>query len=288
MPFGLSFGSRTNRTNSTTDVDRTESTNQNQSSNRSSTGISTSNSLSNATGSTTGTQSSATSGTNQTTGTTAGTTRQTTSAFSDPILQGIERVATQMFGQVGGRPTLSNFDAESFVEQGSAAANSEIQAGLESTLNQLTTNTGGAAGNNSMTSILGNRLRNDAAAQRAGVRANLTSQAEGIKRDNSLASNTIAATDQGFLGQILSVLKGGTVTTTGEETQQMSQNQQTQQINDTRTAEQTSQQTQQQQQQTQALLESLQQILSGTTNTTGTESTQATNRSSGGGFSLGL
>lgn len=288
MAFGLSFGSKKNTTKSTSNVDKTETTNQTQTGTQSQTGTTNQSSTGTQTGQSQGSQVTTNLGTTSTTGQTTGTTQQTTSAFSDSTLGAIESAVQNLFGTVGSRAPISAFDAGSFVDSGVKAAQADINAGLESNINQLITNTGGTAGTNSMTALLSNRLRNDAASEVAGVRANLTSQAEEIARNNALADNTLTATDQGFLGNLLSALKGGTVTTTGTESQQTSQQQATQQEGTGRTSEQTAQQNSQQSTQTQELLSQLTQLLQGTTNTKGTESTTATNKSSGGGFSLGF
>lgn len=288
MAFGLSFGSKKKTTDTTSTVDKTDTTNQTQSQSGSQTSTGSSQSTGSQTGQSTGQQATTNIGTSQTTGTTTGQTTQTTSAFSDSTLGAIEKAVGDLFGSVGGKSPISAFDAGSFIDSGVTAAQSDINAGLESNINQLITNTGGTAGTNSMTALLSNRLRNDAAAEVAGVRANLTSQAEEIQRNNALADNTITATDQGFLGQLLGALKGGTVTTTGTESQQTSQNQQTQQEGTGRTSEQNAQQTSQQSTQTQELLSQLTQLLQGTTRTQGTENSTTKEKSGGGGFSLGF
>lgn len=288
MAFGLSFGSKKNTTKGTSEIDKTEVTNQQQTGTQSSSGTTQSSSTGQSSGSTVGQQTSSQTGTNKTTGTQTGTTQQTTSAFSDSTLGAIEKAVSDLFGKVGGAAPVSAFDKDSFISDTVGSASADINAGLESNVNQLITNLGGTASTNSMGALLTNRLRNDAAAEVAGVRANATTQAEEIARNNALASSQIAGQDQSFLGQLLGALKGGQITTTGTESTTTATDQQTQNTGTTNTAEQTQQQQSQQTTQTQQLIEMMSQLLSGTTNTKGTENTTQTNKSSGGGFSLGF
>jgi hypothetical protein len=288
MAFGLSFGSKKQKTNQTSTVDKAESTNQQQSGTTSSSSTANSLTTGQSSGSTVGQQTTSQTGTNKTTGTQTGQSTQTTSAFSASTLGAIEKAVGDLFGKVGGTTPISAFDKEAFISNTVGKAASDIGAGLESNVNQLITNLGGTAGTNSMGALLTNRLRNDAAAEVAGVRATTTAQAEEIARSNALAGSQIAGQDQGFLGQLLGALKGGVTTTTGTESTQTAQDQQTQNTGTSNTAERTSQQQSQQSTQTQQLIEMMSQLLSGTTNTKGTENVKGTGKSGGGGFSIGL
>lgn len=288
MAFGLSFGTKKQTTDSTSNINKTENTNQQQTGTNTSSGTSTSNSNSSGTSSTVGQQTTSQTGSQQTTGTQTGTTKQTTSAFSDSTLSAIEKAVGDLFGKVGGGAPISAFNKEGFIADGVGAATRDILSGLDSNVNQLTTNLGGTSGSNSMAALLENRMRGDAAAEVQGVRTNLTAQAEQIARDNILAQTQVAGQDQGFLGNLLAALKGGQVTTTGTESSTTAQNQ-TNQTSGTQTnSEQTQQQQTQQQVQTQQLIEMMEQLLKGTTNTVGTETTKGTTKQSGGGFSLAL
>lgn len=288
MAFGLSFGAKKNTTKGMSEIDKTEVTNQAQTGTTSSSGTTTNNTTGQSSGTTVGQQSTSQSGTSNTTGTQTGQTSQTTSAFSDSTLGAIEKAVGDLFGKVGGAAPVSAFDKDSFISDTVGSASADIGAGLESNVNQLITNLGGTSGTNSMGALLTNRLRNDAAAEVAGVRSNATTQAEEIARQNALATSQIAGQDQGFLGQLLGALKGGQVTTTGTESTTTAQNQQTQNTGTSNTSEATQQQQSQQSTQTQQLIEMMSQLLSGTTNTKGTEKTTQTGKSSGGGFSLGF
>lgn len=287
LKLGLSFGKKKVNTNQTTTLARDEVTTQNQTQNQSQTGTTTSSSTGTQTGSSVGSQTSTNIGTNRTSGTMTGQSTQTTRAFSDPTLAAIEGAVQNLFGTVGRGAATSNFDPAAFVRDGVAAVQSEVNSGLESNINQLVSNLGGATDNNSMAALLSNRMRNDAAAQVAGVRANLTGQAEEIQRNNAIAGSQIKSVDQNFLGNLLQALKGGQVTTTGTESQQTAQNQQTQQEGGIRSTEQTAQQSSQQSTQVQELLSQLSQLINGTTSTRGTENVKGTQTSKGGGISLG-
>jgi len=288
MAFGLSFGAKKQKTNQTSTVDKTDVTNQQQTGTQSSTGTNTSSSTGSQNGSTVGQQTTSQTGSNTTTGQQTGTTTQTTNAFSDSTLSAIEQAVNDLFGKVGTTAPVSAFDPTRFVEEGLAAVKNDVNTGLESDVNNLVTNVGGATTNNSMAALLSNRLRADAAAKVSGASANLTAQAEEIARSNALAASQIAGQDQGFLGNLLAALKGGSVTTTGTESTATTQNQQTQNTGTANNSEQSSQQTSQQQVQTQQLIEMMSQLLSGTTNTKGTENVKGTTSSMGGGFSLGF
>ncbi len=286
MPLGLSFGAKKQKTNQTSTVDKTETTNQSQLGTKSSSGVTSSSSMGQSTGSTVGQQATSQTGSNVTTGQQTGATKQTTSAFSDSTLGAIERAVGDLFGKVGGSTPISAFDKDAFVSDTVGSASADIGAGLESNVNQLITNLGGNANSNSMASLLTNRLRNDAAAEVAGVRAKATSQAEEIARNNALAASQVSGQDQNFLTTLLGALKGGVTTTTGSESTTTAQNQQTQNAGMTSTSEQTSQQQSQQSVQTQQLIEMMSQLLSGTTNTKGVENVKGKTSSFGGGFSI--
>jgi len=288
MSFGLSFGSKKQKTDQTSTVDKTEMTNQSQTGTNTSSGSSASSSSGQTQGTTVGQQATSQTGTNKTSGSQTGVTQQTTSAFSDSTLGAIEKAVSDLFGKVGGSAPVSAFDKESFIADTVGGASSNINADLESNVNQLVTNLGGTASTNSMGALLTNRLRNDAAAEIAGVRGIATTQAEEIARNNALAGSQIAGQDQSLLGQLLGALKGGVTTTTGTESVATAQDQQTQNTGTANTTEQQRQQQSQQTTQTQQLIEMMSQLLSGTTNTKGTEHTVGTTSSGGGGFSLGF
>ncbi len=286
--FGLSFGTKKNSTDQTTDVNKTETQNQTQTGTNLTTGVTDQTTSQQAQSSTTGVQSGKTAGTSQTNSTSAGTTTGTTSTFSDPVLQGIESLVSQMFGSVNASPTISDFNVDEFVSNGMQAADLNIRDRIETDVNKLVNNVGGSAGSNSAVALLANKMKNAGAAESAGIKSQLTAQGEGIARENTLASNEVAATSQGFLGSLLSALKGGVVTQQTQEQQVASQNQQTAGITDSTTSENTASSATSQSQQTQQLLEEINQLINGTATTVGTEHLVGTQKQSGGGFSLGL
>lgn len=282
MAFGLSFGSKKQTGKSTTNVDKTDTTNETQSGTKASVGTTTTTGSSNTQSSQSGTQ------TGQTSSNTSSqqNTSSTTTQFSDSVLGGLESAVGQLLGAI---PTdtqqlNSNFNKEQFIASGMDAASSQVQTDLEASLNSMFDQFGGRDDDNSMAMLLANRARSDAAASLAGTRANLTSTAEGIARENFNADLAGLGQNQNFLATVLSQLKGGTSTTTGTATgneattgTSAQQNQQTGSQN-TQTAEQS----------TQALIEALSSILSGTTHTVGTETTKSKGKNTGFGAGLSL
>lgn len=273
MAFGLSFGMNKSKSksSSTTAIDKTE------------TGSEATNGVKSSSGTTTNTGSSSTQtnqNTNQntnnnTTGTQQST--QTTTNFSDSVLGGLESAVSQLLG--GGNPVLSsNFNKDQFVADGVAAAQNRVDSDLSSSLNSMYDSFGGRDDQNSMATLLANRARGDAAAQVAGVRGQLTGQAEEIARGNYMAN---AGTQQNYLNSVLDALKGGRQSTTGNVA--TSESQVGQQTGST-----TGSQTQQtQEQQVQQLQELINQLVNSTNHTVGTEKTDSKTKGTniGGGAS---
>lgn len=288
LSLGLSFGAKKSSSKGTATVDKTETTNQQQTGTNTTSGTTTNNTFGQSTGQTSGQQTSSQTGTASTTGSQTGTTSQTTNTFKDSTLAAIEKAVNELFGKTGTAAPVSMFDKAGFIADTVGSASNSINTDLGANLNQLVTNIGGTQNTNSMSALLSNRLRNDAAAQIAGVKSSATATAEEIARSNALATSQIAGQDQGFLGSLLSALKGGQVTTTGTESTQSQQAQQTQNTGQTNSTEQTAQQQSQQQVQTQQLIELVNQLMTGTNNTKGTETTTQKGKSMGGGFSVGM
>lgn len=282
MAFGLSFGASVKKGSSTTDVNKTETQNQTQTGVQATQGSTTTSGTSatqtaqNTTGATTNQQ--ATTGTQ--------TQQQQSTLFSAPVLSSLESTVQSLLGTIPNQPATQGgtFDHAAFVNQGVEAAQAATQGELESSLNGIFDNIGGRDDQNSMSTLLANRARSDAAASVAGVRSQLEGQAQAI--DSSRFQNNLAGVGQqeGFVSQVLAALKGGTATTTGA----------------TQTAENTAGGTQQQQattgtsatqQSTQELVNQITamlQTLQGTTNTVGTEHTKTKDTSIGGGAALSL
>jgi hypothetical protein len=287
MAFGFSFGKSGQKSTQNTAIDKTESTSQNKTGTQSTTGTTTNEGTSTQQNTSTGTQTQAQTGTTAQTANTAGQTTQQTNLFSDAILKGLEGTVGGLFSNTSGA-TVGSFDPTAFVAGGLARASADSTGKLEDSLNQMVAATGGRVDGNSMTALLANRARNDSAAAMAGTEATLNAQANEIVRSNALAGNTIDQSQQGFLTNLLQVLKGGSATTTGAETQSTAQTGTTGTTGTTTTAESGTQTGTTKQVQTQDLMTALTELLSGVTNTTGTENTTGTQSKSGGGFSLAL
>lgn len=297
MALGISFGSNKSKTRSSTDVAKLETGVQSgtTSQNQTTTGSQTSN--------TTGTQS--TTGSQTTSGATSGTSSQTTTGtqqqtqtsqlLSDSILSALEQSSlraltaaeTPQGPQIG---ELNGFNIGDFVSQGYQAAASQQQAQLEQSVNGLFDSVGGTASGNSMAALLANRLRGDAAANLAGVQANLTAQGNQILRENIGQSVAAQVAQQQFVTQLLAQLRGGVATTTGTGQTTEATRGQTQQINDQRTSQQQDVLTSQQQQvdTTQVLASIINQLINTTTNTVASEDTIGKTKKSGGGFGISL
>lgn len=282
MAFGLSFGAKKEKGSSSTTINKNETMTQNETGSKATTGTTTQAGTSTTTGSQTGQTTNVSN--QQSTG--SQTNQQQSQLFSDQILGGLEGIITDLFGATGGAaPRLaSDFNKQAFIDDGYSAAESRTMDDLNTGLNSIYDSIGGRDDSNSMATLLANRARGDAAANLAGVRANLTKEAEGIARDNYGADLSARGADQGFLHNLLVALKGGTASTSGAiqtaETVKGSQA--------GTTAQQTSETTNQQQTTTQDLLELLTNSLTGTSTMSGTENSKTKGKQFGGGFSLGF
>lgn len=288
MPFGLSFGINKSKSKSTTDVDRTDTSTQATTGAQSTTGTTTQ-----ATTGSTNTTQSGTSDTN-TTGSTTGTSTgsqsstQTSTLFGDSVLGGLEGAVSQLLGAIPARGDTTmggSFDHDAFIASGMDAASSRVTGDLEGSLNSLYDQFGGRDDSNSMVTLLANRARGDAGASLAGARGTLEAQAQGIERDRFLANLQGQASNQGYLNTVLSALRGGRSTTTGEVLTAEQQAQQNQQASGTRSNTSGSEATQSNSTSTQQLLELLSQMVNGTTHTVGTETTRSSGTNIGGGAS---
>ena len=280
--FGLSFGAKKSKSSGSSTIDKLVDTTQTESGSKATTGTTTTTGTSATTGTQTGQTTGAT--TNESVG--SQTNQQTSTLFGAETLAGLEGIIGDLFGSQARTPMSlgSDFNKDDFVSQGYAAAESRASDDTNIALNSIYDRLGGRDDSNSMATLLANRARGDTAAQLAGVRANLTGQAEGIARENFGADLAGQANSQGFLGNLLNALKGGTANTTGAIQTQESQT--GTQVGTS--AQQTAEQTTQSQTQVQQLLELLQNQLAGTEHTTGTEKTKGKQLDMGGGFSLGF
>jgi hypothetical protein len=284
MGFGLSFGSKKESGKSSTDVNKTETTDQTQTGTQSTTGSTSTTGTQNTQTSSSGTTTNNTSNQQATTG--SQSSQQTSTQFSQPIISGLESTVQALLGNLPSSPSQmdNNFDHNAFVSGGTAAAASSINSDLESTLNGMFDNFGGRDDQNSMATLLANRARGDAASQIAGVRSNLEGQAQGIERERYLANLQGTGQQEGFLANVLNALKGGQATTSGQ-VQTAENTAGGTQATGTQAQTGTSNTQMSQQELTQQLTQLLQK-LQGTTNTTGTEDTKTSGKT--GGFGLGL
>lgn len=288
MAFGFSFGKNKETTNNKAVVDKTELTNQTQNSDRNSTTNSSGTVNTSGVTNTSGTQVEQSRTANQSTGLTAAEQTGSQQLFGDQVLGQLEAVVSGLLGSTGGGGPVGNFDPESFVADGLASAGASQQLALDDSINKLFSNVGGTAGGNSAVALLANQLQGQASANLAGVRSQLTGQANEINRGNIETGLAVSGQEQNFLGNLLAQLRGGRTSTTGAETTTQAQTQAGTASGSTQNDQQQSQQSTQQTQQTQQLIELLSQVLSGTTNTTGTETTTGTNTKKGGGFGLSI
>jgi len=83
--------------------------------------------------------------------------------------------------QVKQMAAAPEFDVSGYVNGIAAAAGAATQGDLESRINSILSATGSSETGNSMSALLGNRLRNDATATLAGIVSQATAQGEQIK-----------------------------------------------------------------------------------------------------------
>jgi len=289
MAFGLSFGGKKNKIDKTTSVNSTENTAQQQTGTKAQSGSTATNTARNENTATSnaGTTQGRTS--SQTAGTSSGTTTNAQQLFSGDVLSGLEGLATQL---IGGTPSVAaspfQFDADSYIKGGVAQAEAAQKMDLEANLSGLTNAIGGTASGNTMNALLANRLRGDAAANIAGVRSSYTESANEIENRNLQTGIAQTGQQQGYLANILSILKGGTSTSVGEQQQVTTEQQAGTQAQATQGTQQSATTGQESSQQTQQLIEALDQLLKGNTTKVGTERVKGTEKKSGGGFSLGF
>lgn len=288
MALGFSFGKKKSSSTTNSTINKNEETNQTTQAAQNQT--TTSNTSQTQTGQT-NTTSQNLSNTNQTTAGTQATTGQessTTQNYSGATLGGLENAVANLLSSstLGTTQSISDFDADSFVSGGMQAAEARTRTALDESINGVIDAVGGK--NNSAAALLSQRVNNDAIANLAGTRADLTARAEEIRRNNILAGSEVTNTGNQLLVGLLNALKGGTQTTTGQTAQTTTGTQTT----TGSTSESGSQQQNNQQQVNTAATEQvasiMAQIIAGLTNTTATENSKTKGKSSGGGLSLSI
>jgi len=203
-----------------------------------SSGTSTSTGSTTQTGTATGTESSKTVG-------------QTTNYSSD-VLASLDALLTQQLGAgngVGSAQQASDalagrlqqiqelaakpaFDVEGYASGITEAATAATQNDLDSRINSILSATGSSESGNSMSALLGNKLRNDAAANLAGISANARATGEQLATQQQQSiTDQIGNLSGGLSSQLINLLgaaKGGAQSTVGSATGTSTQaNQQT-------------------------------------------------------------
>lgn len=298
MGIGLSFGKKKSTEIRDTSINKMETglQNTNQTTTGKTTGseTTTSSQTNTSTGSTTTTNRDDTRSNAQTTQTQTGRT----SSLSAGLVSGIEGGISQLLGDVLGSDRaatmsslagLQDFDIGSFVDGIMGDATQRINRNLQGSTNSLASQVGGTAGENSNVALLTQQLAGDAAGQLAGIRSQAVGQGQDILRGNAQTiAQTLGITGANLLPQLIDSIKGGQVTTegtavgsetranTGQSSSQTAANESSTQTGSTQTNS------------VQEMSQLVAGIISSLMNTQGTESSKGTNKSSGGGFSLGL
>ena len=118
-----------------------------------------------------------------------------------------DSIAQQM-AQVNGRTT--NFDPQAYAASVAGQAGARLQGDLEGQINGLMAATGGTTTGNSMAALLGNRMRNDTAAELAGIESAARMQGEDLLAKQQASqteqvTSLSSAANSGLLGLIQSL-----------------------------------------------------------------------------------
>lgn len=126
------------------------------------------------------------------------------------------------------------FDVGNYVSGIAAAAGAATQSDLDSRINEILSATGTSETGNSMSALLGNRLRNEAAANLAGIVSNATATGNQIRQQESANTtgqiNDLTGNLNAQLNSLLGVAQGGrqeTVNVGENTTEQLSKTQDT-------------------------------------------------------------
>lgn len=298
MGIGLSFGKKKSTETRDTSINKTETglQNTNQTTTGKTTGseTTTSNQTNTSTGNTTTTNRDDTRSNAQTTQTQTGRTSNLSAGLVSGIEGGISSLLSDVLGSdraatMSSLAGLQDFDIGSFVDGIMGDATQRINRNLQGSVNSLASQVGGTAGENSNVAILTQQLAGDAAGQLAGIRSQAVGQGQDILRGNAQTiAQTLGITGANLLPQLIDSIKGGQVTTegtavgsetranTGQSSSQTAANESSTQTGSTQTNS------------VQEMSQLVAGIISSLMNTQGTESSKGTNKSSGGGFSLGL
>jgi hypothetical protein len=205
-------------------------------------GTTTQNQTSTGTSNTTGSSSQ----TGTTTGKEASQTTGMTTNYSSDVLASLDAILTQQLGsgsamqasdalagrltQIQQQASQPAFDVNAYASGITAAATAATQNDLDSRINSILSATGSSEGGNSMSALLGAKLRNEAAANLAGISANARATGEQIKmgQQESLTGQIsgLSGDLSTNLANLLAAAKGGSQQTTGTATATSSQQQQ--------------------------------------------------------------
>jgi hypothetical protein len=293
MAFSLSFGKNKTTSNEVKTTDQTQVQNQNQLTDQNQT--ETSNTLTSGASNTTGTNTGATqqSGTSQSSTTGQQQQSGTTSLFSGSVMAALEAAGLGALTRTAGMApvntsVLGGFNAGQFVSDAVTQAAASAGQARDVAEGGMADSLGGTARGNTMAALLSQQLASQQNAAVAGARNEATATAQGILRDNLQTQMAGQAQDQGFMANLMNLLRGGVQTTSQTGITSEQQSQATQQVGQEQSSQTQTQQQQQQTAATTALASMIQQLLSGTTALTGTESLEGTTSKKGGGFGLSL
>lgn len=282
--FGLSFGTSKEKTNQTQTVDQTVAGTQNTSGTQNQNTTSQSNTASTGTSSTSQAtdQTQNTTGKTATTGVTQNFDAKTLEALGGNIGQFISQILGGSSGGADAKAALGTFDPEKFINDTMKAATASTADQVGQATRGVTSLVGGNASENSMSALLDAKINNDASASLAGVNAKAQSDAQAIQATRAGTLNQIDTSHGNTLSQVLDAIKGGTQTTSQDQSQVGSTGTTGTNTATTNTSEQSSTQ------QSQQLIDIINQLVNSNQHTTGTTNVAGTTSKTSGGLSLGL
>lgn len=298
MGLGISFGSKKQSASGTSTIDKTTALTGNQSTASTQSGTTntattgTQNTQQNNVGTTSQNTSQNTAG--QTKTQQLGTTTTLNQDVQDSIAAGVQGILANGISadSIGVLDRMisgaDGFDVDSFVKNSVLAARTRGEQTLQEQGSAFGSAVGGTAGTNSMAALLAQRGRNDLEASLAGVEADATAKAYGVRNQNLGTAAGAAGGIASMVAGLSDALKGGTTTVdmtsladeirslTGTGTTQSNESQ----TGSTATSQNSS---------TQQLLQELANIVSSQNQQeTGTETQKTKGKSGGFGLSLGL
>lgn len=160
---------------------------------------------------------------------------QTTLQFDRDVMGQLNDLLTGITGQNSalnaGQGALSSriasvgatpaFDVDAYVDGIMASATSRANEGLESDVNNLASAVGSSGSGNSMVALLNNRLRNDTAANLAGIEADARLRGQTVRAQESSELSELARSGaDGTLGLIQSLMGATSSTEVASQLQQ--------------------------------------------------------------------